>query len=290
MGTTPDLSIVIPVHNGAATISQQLEALAAAATSARVEVIVADNGSTDDTVGVVARDSPPMLGVRVVDASTVRGVSHARNVGVREARSDHIAICDADDVVTSTWVSAMLTALASHPVVTGPLLVRDINPRSVAYSRGTRAECEAPTFFNVFPYAHGCNQGFHRDAWARVGGFDESMTGIPAEDLDFGLRCHLAEVPITFVADAAVNYRYRTDVHDLWRQGLGYGYGRTFIARRARDAGLRVPRAPGWRSWLWLAGNAWRWLRPEARGGLAWVAGNRLGHVVGSARNRAILL
>lgn len=286
----PDLTVVIPVRNGAMTISHQLEALADAVGSAEVEVIVADNGSTDDTAAVVARESPAVLSARVVDASQVLGVSHARNVGVRAAGSDRIAICDADDVVGPTWVEAMLTALERHPVVTGPLLVRDINPQAIAGSRGTRAEREAPTFFGAFPYAHGCNQGFHRDAWARVGGFDESMTGIPAEDLDFGLRLHLAGIPIHFAPDAAVSYRYRTEVRALWQQGLGYGFGRTFIARRARDAGLRVPRAPGWRSWVWLGCNAWRWVHPEARGGLAWVAGNRVGHVVGSARNRVVLL
>lgn len=290
MGSSPDLTVVIPVYNGGATISRQLEALAASMGSTRLEVVIADNGSTDDTLEVVARDAAATLDVRVVDASGVRGVSHARNVGVRAAASDRIAICDADDVVASTWVDAMRAALQRHQVVTGPLLVQDVNPRGIAYSRGTRTEREAPAFFDVFAYAHGCNQGFHRDVWERVGGFDESMTGIPAEDLDFGLRLHLAGIPIAFETSAAVGYRYRTDPQDLWRQGLGYGYGRTVVARRARDAGLRVPLVPGWRSWLWLLGNAWRWVRPEERGSVAWVAGNRWGHVVGSVRNRVVLL
>ena len=75
-------SVVIPTFNAADVIEQQLAALAGQKDAAPFEVVVADNGSTDDLASAVAQWRKALPGLRVVDASRDRGVSVARNVGI----------------------------------------------------------------------------------------------------------------------------------------------------------------------------------------------------------------
>ena len=77
--TTPiTISVIIPVFNGAETIDAQLEALSRQSWSGTWEVVIADNGSTDDTLARVNGAVHPLPSKRVVDASAQRGPSFAR--------------------------------------------------------------------------------------------------------------------------------------------------------------------------------------------------------------------
>lgn len=119
----PEVSVIICVRNGARTIRRQLDALDAQVDHPPFEVIVVDNGSTDDTVAVVERwlrergpvDAPGHL----VDASTRPGIPYARNQGALAARGRLLAYCDADDRVHPRWVGAMHRALARDGIVGG---------------------------------------------------------------------------------------------------------------------------------------------------------------------------
>ncbi|MGH2922242.1 MAG: glycosyltransferase family 2 protein, partial [Gaiellaceae bacterium] len=113
----PSLTVVVPCLNEEGTIGAQLSALARQEWARPWEVIVADNGSTDDSVRVVEGYRGRLPGLRVVDASDKRGQAHALNVGVSEARADAVAFCDADDEVAPGWVAAMGEALLSHELV-----------------------------------------------------------------------------------------------------------------------------------------------------------------------------
>ena len=72
-----DVTVVIPAFNVAPTIEDQLAALAEQRFDGSWEVVVADNGSTDETRAVAARWAEKLPSLRVVDASQRRGVSHA---------------------------------------------------------------------------------------------------------------------------------------------------------------------------------------------------------------------
>src|SRR5690606_10578144 len=94
----PQISVVIPARDAARWIDAQLGALACQEVPVPWEVVVADNGSTDDTVAR-AEAWADRLPVRVVDASGRPGPNHARNQGTAAARGDLLLYCDADDVV-----------------------------------------------------------------------------------------------------------------------------------------------------------------------------------------------
>jgi glycosyltransferase involved in cell wall biosynthesis len=97
------LSVVIPVRDGAAVIGHCLRALAEVETvGQKLEVIVVDNGSKDDTAAVV-RSFAEKLNLRMVDAPGV-SIAAVRNAGAARARGDLLAFLDADCVVPRKWV------------------------------------------------------------------------------------------------------------------------------------------------------------------------------------------
>jgi glycosyltransferase involved in cell wall biosynthesis len=284
-----ELSVVIPARNAAATIGEQLQALAAQQWDRPWEVIVVENGSTDDTAAEVERRMELFDGRLGMVRTQRTGLNFARNLGISKARAEHVAIVDADDVVADGWLAAIGEALRGHDYVTGPFELDRLNPPWLASSRGRGSERIPPTFYGLFPYAHGCNLGIHRARWSEVGGFDEEIYG--TEDIEFGMRLWMAGCPAVFVPEAVVHYRYRTEAAQLWRQGLLYGRCRPLVARRLAQAGKKPPPPfAGWKSWAHLLAQLPEARSKEGRALLAWTAGNRIGGVVGSVEHRTVLL
>lgn len=99
----PVVSVVIPAKNAAAYIG---ETIASALAQTEVsEVIVVDDGSTDDTVAIVQAIRDPRLCLIMNDAG---GVSAARNRGARGARGDWLIFLDADDRLRTNAVATLL--------------------------------------------------------------------------------------------------------------------------------------------------------------------------------------
>ena len=89
----------------------------AAQTYSRWEVIVVDDGSTDDTTAVLARLTPTMTGaVRVVRQDN-QGAYAARNTGLDNATGDYIAFFDSDDLWLPHHLERTVVALAAHPTL-----------------------------------------------------------------------------------------------------------------------------------------------------------------------------
>jgi glycosyltransferase involved in cell wall biosynthesis len=103
------VSVVIPAFNAAPFLPQTLRAVAAQ-TRAPHEVIVVDDGSADDTVGVARAH-----GVRVLETGGNRGPSTARNLGIEAATAPLVAFVDADDLWEPTHLATVAGALERSP-------------------------------------------------------------------------------------------------------------------------------------------------------------------------------
>jgi glycosyltransferase involved in cell wall biosynthesis len=289
-GSEVELSVVIPARNEATTIPSQLESLTAQEWDGSWEIVVVDNGSTDGTRDVVAAIGERNPRVRLVPALERAGLNYARNVGIGAAAGRAFALCDADDLVAPGWVAAMGGALRTHALVTGALELDRLNPAWLAGSRGRGDERGLPTFHGIFPTVHGNNMGMQRTTWEDLGRFDEVVI-IGADDVELSMRAWKAGVPVHFVPDAVVHYRYRPEPRALWRQGRNYGRSRPLVVRRLRAEGLECPsRVAGWRSWAWLVAHAPDLGTAEGRAAWTWVAANRLGQLEGSIRYRSLFL
>jgi glycosyltransferase involved in cell wall biosynthesis len=116
------VSLVICCHNSAQQLLPTFEHLKAQQVppAIRWEVIVVDNGCTDDTVKVARRCWPENFPVplRVVAESKL-GLSHARERGFREAQFEIVAFVDDDNWISEGWVAAVSDALSSDPGLGG---------------------------------------------------------------------------------------------------------------------------------------------------------------------------
>ncbi|MDV8022016.1 glycosyltransferase [Rhodococcus sp. IEGM 1330] len=232
------VSIVLPVYNGLPDLDEQLEAIAAQDYTGDVELIVSDNGPTDGLRSHLEELSLP-LSVRRVDASAKRGVSYARNVGVKAARGDIVAFVDHDDVASPTWLTAMVRALDSFDAVGGALEIESLNPAEVAAWRDTPPTGTLfPTAY--LPYAPGSNFALWRQAFEKVGDFDEDLVG-GAEDVDYSWRIQQAGLTLGHAADALVAYRIRTTVRRSFDQGRAYGHTSYQLSTKHRASGCPHP-------------------------------------------------
>ena len=101
-------SVIVPTFDRARHLDSCLAGIARQTMSAdEFEVLVVDNGSTDDTGDVIARWAAVRPGLRGVEAP-IPGVSRARNVGIREARGDLLAFLDDDTIPEPGWLAALL--------------------------------------------------------------------------------------------------------------------------------------------------------------------------------------
>jgi glycosyltransferase involved in cell wall biosynthesis len=233
---------VIPARNAAATIGAQLDALAAQDLTRVVDVLVVDNGSTDDTAQVARAYSARLPGLRVVSATSRNGVAHARNVGARDGAGDVILFCDADDVVRPGWVSAMAAALDGSDLVGGRVDVTRVNsPEVVAWTVPPPSDA-LPVCMRYLPYAIGANMGVRRRLWVRLSGFDETYVG-GHEEVDFAWRAQEHGFAIGFVGDAVVDYRLRDNVRTTLRQRRAYGRSYAQLYSKFRHAPIPRTRA-----------------------------------------------
>lgn len=233
-----DVTVVIPARNAADTIGEQLEAVRSQTTRRIVEVVVVDNGSTDDTPTVVA-SSP---GTRLVDGSTCSGAAAVRNLGARVGAAPVLLFCDADDVVCDGWIDALCDSIEEEQldVAAGVLRLDGLNDPDLLASRDVR---ERPRWHGI-EYGLGCNLAVTRAAFDALGGFSEDFPGAAGEDVDLFVRAHLQGMRFAVVDGAVVEYRLRRSVRGLLRQQYRYGVANVTLRRRHGNA-LRLGRSWG---------------------------------------------
>lgn len=233
-------SVVIPVRNGARLLETQLKALAEQTPTGTFEVIVSDNGSTDDTVPVALAWAEQFARFSVVDSSERPGVSHARNTGAREARTPLVLFADADDAADPGWVAAMVAGLGEHDVVGGLIETAQLNSTAVRSWTDETAQTELPVALRYLPYGVGANLGVRKAVWEALDGFDTSYVG-GHEEVDFCWRAQRAGYTIGFVPEAVMHYRLRGDVGAVMKQRFGYGRSNAALQGRFRTEASMPP-------------------------------------------------
>src|SRR5689334_18648366 len=106
------VSVIIPTYNRAAFIKQAIDS---ALNQTRVpdEIIVVDDGSTDNTAGILARYDHPVRVIRQENS----GRSAARNLGIRESRGDLIVFLDSDDLLTPASIASRVPIFEKSPEI-----------------------------------------------------------------------------------------------------------------------------------------------------------------------------
>lgn len=285
---TLDATVIIPCRDVVGVLPEQLRALAAQDFRGTFEVLLADNGSHDalDAAVPVWRERYG-LNLRCVDAGARPGVSHARNVGLRAAAADVVAICDADDVVSTGWLSALVAALGEHSIVGGAIDVCVLNDEVRRAWRPGPPPDRLPDKLGFLPYAMGANVGVRRECALAVGGWDETYVA-GGDDVDFSWRMQLAGERLGYSSRALLYYRYRTDLSGTVRQARNYAMCEAKLLDQYAVHGAR-PYSPSKTradvSWLVRRGRSS--LGSDAEWGRwAYRAATVLGRLMGAAKHR----
>jgi glycosyltransferase involved in cell wall biosynthesis len=211
------VSVVIPVYNMAEYVGEAIgSALDAGIES--VEVIVIDDGSTDDTRSVVEAYTDrahPRYDERVrYEYQTNRGKSAAVNRGLEMSHGKYITILDADDQLTPASLSLRYSALeggtdARKELVIGEFEVFDHEGEIVGH-RPLLAAIDSESLYRTFYLSH--KSPFHlnaclfsRELCVRVGLFDVRLRR--CQDIDYSLRLLKVANQVAWVHEAV--YRYR---------------------------------------------------------------------------------
>jgi glycosyltransferase involved in cell wall biosynthesis len=212
------LSVIIPAYNAADTLGVQLDALKAQDYNGDWEIVVVNNGSTDNTAKVVQDYQRLMPHLRLVHGLAKQNPSYARNTDAQAARGDAFLFCDADDVVAPGWVSALAEALEKHDVVFGAIEMQTLNQytRPNLYGRNAKV-----LFLDFLPRAVGCNFAISREAFEAVGGFSQDFPR--GQDVDISWRLQLRGYSLHDAPAAVVYYRDRTTLLAIWKQGVSNG-------------------------------------------------------------------
>ncbi|MGO4612689.1 glycosyltransferase family 2 protein [Nocardia sp. 2YAB30] len=283
----PELvSVVIPARDAATVLPGQLAALSRQQYPGAWEVVVADNGSSDDTVAVAIEWRPKLPRLRVADASSRKGINHARNVGAAEARGDFLIFCDADDSATPGWLLAMAKASHTADLIGGypePYVVHNQHARTW---RPPQPRDRLPEMMGYRPYAVGASLGVHAQVFHAVGGFNEAYGG-GGDEVEFCWRAQNYSYTMAFAPDAVMRYRQREQLWPVVRQGYCFGRADAQLMRDFRPHGLRpVPVKAAARSWYHLIRRTPELIYPQRAGRWWYGAAWRLGRLVGSIRYR----
>jgi glycosyltransferase involved in cell wall biosynthesis len=199
------VSAVIPTYNYARFVGRAIDSVLAQS-HAPIECIVVDDGSTDDTPGVLARYGDRIRAIRQVN----RGLSAARNAGIGAARGEYVALLDADDVWKPAKIARQLEVLERDPDLGAvgcglELTGETAAPRAVAvrpFTPDLPARLRRVAVRDFWVEGSGSGALVPRRVFEAVGLFDEELRG--AEDWDMWLRIaarfRIANVPEILVS------------------------------------------------------------------------------------------
>ena len=178
-----NVSVVIPVKNDPVGLEACLLSIEASAVQGvDYEVLVVDNGSTDDTIAVAKRH-----GATVLQAPHAT-VSALRNLGAKKSTGDVLAFIDADCTVVPGWFDALKPYLQDDAVVcfgSPPTIPKQSTWVQRCWYQIRKKVSADGTAFDI-EWLESMNMFVRRDAFWKVGGFDEAL--ITCEDYDLCTR------------------------------------------------------------------------------------------------------
>lgn len=241
----PELSVVVPVRDGQATLPALLDSLEAQELPGeRFEVVVVDSASHDASAEVAQR-----RGARVVREGTP-GRARARNAGAAAAHGSALAFVDADCVAEPGWLGALAGCLERAPLAAGPVEIATRTPAGALERFEALSRYDQEHAVLRGGWAASANLALRRDAFEAVGGFDLAYRHV-GEDVDLCLRAGRAGLELAWCPAAVVRTAAERRLRDVLARGVRHGYAG--VQHRRRLGAGRVE----WRHPLPLVRGDW---------------------------------
>jgi cellulose synthase/poly-beta-1,6-N-acetylglucosamine synthase-like glycosyltransferase len=228
------VSVIVPAYNEAVVLRACVESILGT-DSSLLEIIIVDDGSTDDTARVMAELVEAHEKVRALSQPNA-GKGAALNRGIAHASGDVLVFVDADGVFSPMTIPWLLTGLRDpgvgavcgddRPVNTDRVQTRLL---SVISHVGTGIARRALSVLHCLPIVSGNIGAFRADLVRRVGGFRTDTVG---EDLELTWRIYGAGYRVAFEPRAIVLAESPSTLRSLWRQRLRWSRGLLQTVRR----------------------------------------------------------
>jgi GT2 family glycosyltransferase len=234
-------SIIIPTFNGASRIRNCLDALLKQAPGQNAEILVVNDGSTDNTADVVESFS----GVRLITQANA-GPAAARNRGALEACGTIILFTDDDCVPTPDWLDAMVEPFR-HPEVVGVKGVYRTRQRAlvarfvqIEYEDRYRLMASLPSIDFIDTYS----AAFRRDRFLEMTGYDTSFPVACAEDVELSYRMSARGWKMTFAPAAIVYHTHPDTLSRYLKKKYKFAFWRVLAVRKNPSKAVKDSHTP----------------------------------------------
>jgi cellulose synthase/poly-beta-1,6-N-acetylglucosamine synthase-like glycosyltransferase len=238
---SPSVSIIVPVFNAARRIAACLEAICGQAAPWNAEILVVNDGSSDNTTEVVRRFPQ----VRLIHQSNA-GPAAARNRGAFEAGGAIIVFTDDDCVPAPGWLNAMLTPFDDAGIVASKGVYRTRQKELVARFVQTEYEdryrlmkkSDSIDFVDTYSAA------FRRDRFLELNGFDPQFPLACAEDAELSYRMAARGWKMKFVPDAVVYHTHPQTLSEYLRKKYKFAFWRVVALHSNPQKALKDSHTP----------------------------------------------
>jgi GT2 family glycosyltransferase len=235
------ISIIIPTFNGASRIGNCLNALLKQTAGRDVEILVVNDGSTDNTAEVVGAFS----GVRLITQRNT-GPAAARNRGALEARGTLLLFTDDDCVPMPDWLDAMITPFDDPEVVGARGVYRTHQKRLAARFVQIEYEDRYRLMANLdcIDFIDTYSAAFCRDRFLEMAGYDSSFPVACAEDVELSYRMSAHGWKMKFAPAAIVYHTHPDTLARYLQKKYKFAFWRVLAVRKNPSKAVKDSHTP----------------------------------------------
>ncbi len=235
-------SAIIPTYNGASRIARCLDALRSQGSEQALEIIVVNDGSTDNTVELIRQRYPD---VRVITQPNA-GPAAARNRGASEAKGSIILFTDDDCEPTPGWLDAMLGPFSDPEVVGTKGAYRTRQPQIIA--RFVQAEYEdkyrVMSGHENIDFVDTYSAAFRRDKFLEMNGYDTQFPVACAEDIELSYRMSARGWKMRFVPEAIVYHQHPKSFTGYLKKKFKFAFWRMLALKKNPEKAVNDTHTP----------------------------------------------
>jgi mycofactocin glycosyltransferase len=230
---TPSVTVIVPTRDRKNELGECLESVFSQDyPKDRLEVIVVDDGSQDDTRGLLRT-----LPCKIISHGESRGQSYCRNRGAEAAQGEILAFIDSDCVPSVTWLKELMPSFQWDEVgavggfVDGYFDESRLDRYEKAFSSLNMGKHIASSAAGASTlYVPTCNLLVRRGVYAKVGGIAEEMK--VGEDVDFCWRMRSNGYRLLYLPCGAVRHKHRNVLPHMLRRRAQYGTSEALLHAR----------------------------------------------------------